>query len=706
MLVKLFGGRITIGKDITPAQARADDMMTVMNSRYGLDNQSRNRLNAYKNLVYDCVTLIGEQAAQYRPRIGRRNKQGILEDAGDHEFLRLLRNPTGNSEDQPESFSSFDLWEGIASYQELLGDAFIYVGLPQGGGSGRPRSLALLRPDKVGTSINDKTGRIEGYYIRQSNGDPIPLEINEVLRFPLFNPKTPYKGLGRVEAGSDYISTDETTAKYTNNFFANNAGLSGVLSIKSEMTKGGFKKFSKMWRERYEGVGNAGKIMIIRNSDASFQQVGLGLNEIDMSALRSMTVEDVAMLFKVPLPLLGKIPEGAGLGRANIEVLEYMFAKYKIEPMFRRYDAILQFAMKRYYGVTDLEVYHDSIIPEDKEFTLSMRDKGVDRWLTREEIRTKDGLEDKPGANQLFVPMANIPIDEASAEAPTSSTSSFKPITVKIVRRSGTAKKKDSSDEGKITAEKAEAFRLRLMRNQAKYERAYKKRLKPIITQQMAEALNNLEAHASGLRKDMPKPFDDGAYDELMTAQLTPVLVDLSKQQGSLALVFAGDTENEFKMTAKIEDFVRKNTARMAKNFNDETIARLNASLSVGIAEGENLTKLKHRVEEVFDGVKGYRAERLARTETLKASNNASVWAYRQTGYVTGKEWVVNPGACPECEEFEGKNIPLDDSFLAVGESYTYEDEEGNEHTVTNDYDTVEEPPLHPNCRCTVIPTR
>lgn len=694
MNIRIFGRNFIIGKDLSQYVGRADDFYGLMQQKYGTDYTVRGRLKAYQNVVYACVSLIGEACGEYAPVIQRKN--GDQWESIDHEFLRLLRQPSGNNL-KAESFSQFDLWEATASYQLLQGDCFWYMGL--GKSTGRPREIVMLRADKVGTDIDPKTGKINGYFIRQSFGDPIPLEVEEVLRFNLFNPENPYKGKSVIEAANDYIGTDESTAKFTNNFFKNNAGLSGVLNIKGEVTKGAFRKFVKAWREKYEGVDNAGKVAIIRDSDASFVKVGLGLDQLDMASLRKMTLDDVLMMFKVPLPLLGKA-EQTGLGRSNVEALEYIFAKYNINKKMQRFDSILEFALRRYYPEdTGLRVTHESIIPEDKEFELKELEASVDKWTTRNEARDEEGLDSIDGGDQLFVPMNNIPINEASI-APNNQAQAG--ITVRLIKRT---KKKDN--ESGITAEKAERFRLSLMRNQTRYERQYKKILKPIFEEQRKEALVNLEAHASSINKaSQQKLFDDAAYDAQLVEKLTPMLTDLTTVQGGIALVFAGDTENEFHLNSNILAKLKRGTLKMATRFNDDTLEKLNVTLAEGIAAGEGIGSLKGRVESVYDDVKGYRAERIARTETLKASNSATLDAYRQTGYVTQKAWAVNPDACEQCEEFEGKTLPLDDTFLGVGESYTVTDDEGNEKIYTNDYDTIEEPPLHPNCRCTIIPVR
>lgn len=691
MIIRAFGRTIYTGKDLAQYAGRADDMFAVIQNRYGVDLTSRNLLKAYKGIVYDCVSLIGEAVAEYEPII--QQKKGDRWEAIEHEFLELLRNPTGENLEGKESFSQFDLFEGTGIYQLLQGDCFWYLALTKN--SKRPREIVVLRPDRVGTDVDDN-GKINGYYLRQDGGNPIPLEVNEVLRFNFFNPRDPYKGYGPTIANADYIETDDSTSKFTKNFFKNGGGIPGILGVKGEVSNNAFKKFVRNWRDKYEGVDAAGRIAIIRNSEASYTKVGLGLDELNMESLRKMSIKDVLRAFKVPLPLLGEA-EQTGLGRANVEALEYIFAKYNIDKKMKRFDAVLEFALKRYYPeLKNVRVTHENIIPLDKDYQLNYRDKAVDRWLTRDEIREEEGLDSVEGADQLFLPMTSVPVNEASLNTSEPQAEQKALITVKRA-----AKKKVL----KISSEKAERFRLSLMRNQRKYERQYKKKVLPIFRQQRKEALTNLEAHAGSLKKDgQQKLFDDAAYDALMVEELTPMLTDLTRTQGALALVFAGDDDNEFHLTSNIISKLQRGTQRMASRFNDDTIERLNKTLAVGVQNGEGLHDLKKRVNEVYDNVESYRTERIARTETLKASNAATLDAYRQTGYVKGKIWIVNPNACPECGEFDGKRVPLDDAFLSIGESYTFTDEEGNEQTKTNDYDTVETPPLHPNCRCTIIP--
>ena len=714
--------------------------------KYGVDLDQQSKLNSYQGIVYACVSLIGESmGGQYEPVLKQR-RGDQWETLDNHELLSLLKNPSGDNDAEP--LSQFELFEATASFIALQGECYWYM-VP-GRVTGKPKEIVILRPDKVGIDIDDY-GQVNGYFIRRAAGNPIPLEVNEILHFKLFNPKNPYHGMSPIDAGAVEIATDQFAKTFTRNFFKNNAGLSGVLNVKGEVTKNAFQKFVRAWRDKYEGVDNAGKVAIVRDSEASFTKVGLGLNELDMKALRDMSKDDVRMMFKVPKPLLGDA-DGAGLGRGNVESLEYIFAKYNLDPKMVRFDSILQIALRRYWGDEGTVIHHVNIIPADKEHELNERDKGVDRWKTRNEIRDEEGLDAIDGADALRAnistydisedlapPVEDEPADDEPApedepatddEENTEDDDAEKAIGVgfwgyKIIRTesgrlalvrikadSASDKKKDKNDttSGSLNENKKENFRLSLMRNQTKYEKKYRKQVIPILEAQEAEVKKNLEAKSSDkafMTKDYDeKLFDDAQADKEFQDELIPVLEATVATQGALALIYAGEEEKEFKVTQSLLQIITENTEKMAKNFNDETLAKLNATLSEGVTNGESLSKLKKRVEAVYSKAKGYRSLRIARTETLKASNDATNQAYEQTGYVKEKKWYANPGHCKQCEAFDGKSITLKSSFLAQGETYTYQDEDGNEKTVENSYDSVDNPPLHPSCRCTIIPVR
>lgn len=121
---------------------------------------------------------------------------------------------------------------------------------------------------------------------------------------------------------------------------------------------------------------------------------------------------------------------------------------------------------------------------------------------------------------------------------------------------------------------------------------------------------------------------------------------------------------------------------------------------SIGLTERDAGAVMKRRAELIKSGVKSdvatakaqkyadkltrSRAQTIARTETMRASNEgqAQLWAQaRDKGLLTGKEqkvWLVSD-PCPICAALDGERVGLNEEF-SIGS----------------------DPPAHPNCRCTI----
>jgi hypothetical protein len=69
MAIKIFGRRLInpLQKDLSPYIGQTDNLFGFMSQRYGSDYTTRNKLKAYKNIVYGCSSLIGEALGDYTP---------------------------------------------------------------------------------------------------------------------------------------------------------------------------------------------------------------------------------------------------------------------------------------------------------------------------------------------------------------------------------------------------------------------------------------------------------------------------------------------------------------------------------------------------------------------------------------------------------------------------------------------------------------
>ena len=77
------------------------------------------------------------------------------------------------------------------------------------------------------------------------------------------------------------------------------------------------------------------------------------------------------------------------------------------------------------------------------------------------------------------------------------------------------------------------------------------------------------------------------------------------------------------------------------------------------------------------------RSTMIARTETAFADVQGNLTAYKASGLVGGKEWLVSADCCDDCEALDGVVVGLDEDFPDDG---------------------GDGPPLHPRCECNILP--
>jgi SPP1 gp7 family putative phage head morphogenesis protein len=97
--------------------------------------------------------------------------------------------------------------------------------------------------------------------------------------------------------------------------------------------------------------------------------------------------------------------------------------------------------------------------------------------------------------------------------------------------------------------------------------------------------------------------------------------------------------------------------------------------ISDGILQERSQGQILKSIDEIADTY-DYAAKRIVRTETMEAVNTGVMDEYRSEG-VDKVEWLAAEGCCPRCQELDGRVYSID----------------GGVHA-----------PLHPNCRCTLIP--
>lgn len=578
---------------------------------------------------------------------------------------------------QDDSPSQTWLRIGITTYKQMFGEAFVYVNVMEN--SRQPYDRLLLYPNRVQVFADDN-GKVIGYKYTTAKGQQIPLELDEVIHFKYFHPSNHLRGYGPLQAAGLYVDAERNTVEYVATFIENNATPSGIIVLPAETAAAQFDTFAQQWRNRYGGLKNAGKTAIVQADGVDFKQISSTLKDMQLTELKTMSRDDILGVLGMSKHMLGIADEG-GLGRATAETHEYIFAKRILEPELSDDANTLTEAFKRYFPreAGTWRIGFDDPVPEDKDYKLQIVTQGSG-IMTLNERRALLGLPPaKTGGDTLT---------DYNGE----------PINVKALARI----KVKSVVHKEVKHEQKEAYRLSVQAKQTEYERRFKRKLKKFIADQKEQVMADLVGSSSkGIKAMTDGNLDPAKQAKAMVEVSIATLMEMIEEQGNLAIKFAGGSER-FVVTPQVKDYVRKSLERAALEYNQDIVASIGKAVAEGLRNGESLLEIGERVELQYKDIAGYKMDRIVRTETLKGSNEATQFGYSQLG-IQEKEWFTNPGACEFCEEVMAMGKQgLGDVFLAKGESLT--DSEGNVHVY--DYEDVEHPPLHPNCRCVLLPVR
>jgi SPP1 gp7 family putative phage head morphogenesis protein len=114
------------------------------------------------------------------------------------------------------------------------------------------------------------------------------------------------------------------------------------------------------------------------------------------------------------------------------------------------------------------------------------------------------------------------------------------------------------------------------------------------------------------------------------------------------------------------------------KGITDELSKQIMQEITDGMLRGDSMAEVARAIDQRVDSIGRVRAEVLARTETMKAYNEGAITQYEKHG-ITEVEWLASYGdrTCDECAMLDGERFPID---------------------------RKPDCPLHPNCRCTLLP--
>lgn len=250
---------------------------------------------------------------------------------------------------------------------------------------------------------------LSGNEIAESRFDlSAPVPARDVLHVRLKSPRHPLKGESPILA----VALDQALSGAALNqqiaFYLNEARPSIMLETDEKLTKEQTQELRRSWDAQTKGDGAGGTPILAWGLKA--KPISTNANDSRLADMLKLTDQNIALAFRMPLQILGI----GGTPFASTEALMSAwkstglgFALNHIEEAFG-----LLFRLK---GMPDeyLEFDTDALLRSSFKEMIDALSAATGKVMTSDEARAKIGLGRKPGGDELYVQMQDIPLSMA-----------------------------------------------------------------------------------------------------------------------------------------------------------------------------------------------------------------------------------------------------------------------------------------------------
>lgn len=571
-------------------------------------------------------------------------------------------------------FITPELLQNIAIFMKMTGTAYVWKVM----NNRKVLGLSMLLPWNISPQI-DSNWYLKNWIYREWSNQII-LQPEEVMVFAEFNPSQRYpyitRGYSPIQAIAMTIRGEKEIEKRNYAILNNDTPPGMILSTEQAMSKEQIEKVRESRETRHSGAENTRKLAIL---PFGIKPINLQASpkEMEFVAQQAWDRDKILAIYKVPKAVLG-IGEGVNVG--NVKAFNQTFASRCIEPLAKKIARVLNDQL--FNGIWFFEFVN--ILPTDEE---EIRNHYFAGGITRNEYRQELGYKPIKWGD-VFADGTEAVITEEKKDNVW--------MTMKAVNFQDIVKSNIPRSE--------EWMQKRWVQKQKKnidYEQKLKVWFQKIFDQQKKDILKRFDQdHKKGFKK-----YDYQLllkYYTLYHIFLRPTVEEIMMQEGLRAMSEL-NVDIEFNPnTDKIKKELKQKIQLIAKNVDALTDEKIGKVVEMGLAGNMQPEEIKKELVKVFDELQGRRLETIVRTEAIRFGTYAEQSAREQSGVVQSKQWwtAIDERVCEYCGKMHGKKIWLQEDFFKKGSVMLG----NNWGKIKLDYEDVIGSPLHPNCRCDMIP--
>lgn len=368
-------------------------VLTGLNRIIGGDWGEDKYLKTYEKSLYvfACVSKIAEEIGNAELHLFQ-----ILNTAGDTK--EIMVHPALDLIYRVNPFQTkAQFFETTIINLKLVGEAFWFKVRNE---QGQVVELWNLRPDYI-TIVKDPETFIKHYEFRKDDGTVTIFLPEDIVHHKYPSPLDQYRGTSPLKAAAVRVDIEEYASIYQRDFFLNSARPDAVLQFEGNLSPEQKDEIRDGWNNRYQGKGKSSKIGILEGG-VKYQQLSISQREMDYIESMKFTRDDILVVFKTPKPIVAITDD---VNRANAEAAKEVYMANTVKPELRRLvEQINEMLIYPDFGDSFFLDFDDPT-PENREQTIKEYESGLTQgYITRNEVRQREGLEPVDGGDTLLVP--------------------------------------------------------------------------------------------------------------------------------------------------------------------------------------------------------------------------------------------------------------------------------------------------------------
>jgi len=249
--------------------------------------------------VEACVSALAQTAAMAPIRHIRLEEDGGRTVLRDSNVARVLEYP---NEYQTRSSFIVDLIRSVY----FTGNSYA---VPVRNDNNMIRELHLMDPRGSRGVMDEQSGQVF-YWIGDTVNNPIPMyqdtdkiyPARDVMHLRLFTGRDRLRGETPLKSAMGAVSANLAIGAHQTNFFTNMSRPSGVLTTEEKLNREQMKQLREAWNEQSKKMDSGG-VPILSNG-LKWDSMSLNSQDAQLVQAYSMTIADIARVFRVPLVLI------------------------------------------------------------------------------------------------------------------------------------------------------------------------------------------------------------------------------------------------------------------------------------------------------------------------------------------------------------------------------------------------------------------